>query len=35
MPGKIFKALHALTKKLQYNCLICESESCSVISDSL
>ena len=35
MPGKIFKALRALTKKLQYNCLICESESCSVISDSL
>ena len=35
IPGKIFKAVHALTKKLQYDCLIGESESCSVISDSL
>ena len=35
IPGNTFKAGHALTKKLQYDCLTCESESCSVISDSL
>ena len=35
IPGNTFKAGHALTKKLQSDCLTCESESCSVISDSL